>query len=329
VSSGEVCVLATISNADAEGVTDTGIDIGSSVSELRASNIHLYGQQTTGPGGTRPSFTTVGWRQNTPVVNGNAVGGHQAVNLNMITVNRGFHITDGQLSKFSNCFADSCSDYGILIDGASDKIEFSNAFVGTTRGIKVAGTSQNISFKGLETVLNGTIPPWGSTDFYNGVTTFYDLEVRDTAKVYVKGWTGSKRIIVDSTARLIVDDGINYNGRSIGTIGAASTTYLAEWGSGSEGDALWRAPYDGYLIRLMPTTNTAPGSGQSFTYTARLDFADTALVASIADGAFGGVDTWAGALVPVTRGQSIAIKLATSATAAAARHRVEVQFVPR
>lgn len=328
----EAIALPIIDNVQAEDISSIGVDIGSSVSEVQATNLHLYGKLTTGTGGNqRPMFTTTGWRQNTPVVGGVAVGGHQVANANMISFNRGFWLTDAQLSKFTNCIADGASDYGVLIDGASDHIEFSDLFVGTTRGVKVMGTAQNISFCGLKTILTGTIPPWGSTDFFNGVGTFYDLEVRDTAKVRVSAWVGTKRIAVDSTAQLIVDDGMTFLGRSVGTVAVSTTAYLMEAGAQAvEANAVWRAPYDGYLIRITPLVTVAPGAGQSFVYTARVSGVDTALTQTITGAAaFGNVDAWAGTLVPVNKGDSISIKLVTSAGAGVATHQCQLQLVPR
>lgn len=327
----EAIAMPNLDNSDAEGITGIGVEIDSSVSEVRASNLHLSGLLTAGVGGnTRPMFTTTGWRQNTTVQGGIAVGGHQVANVNLIGFNRGLYLTDAQLSKFTNCVADSCADYAVLLDGACQYIDFHDLFVGTTRGIKVMGTSRDIHFDGLRTVFGGVIPPWGSTDFFNGVATFYDLEVRDTAQVRVSNWQGSKRIAVDATAKLILMDGTTYNGRSVGAPGAGITTFLSEWGAtATEGDTLWRVPYDCYIVRLCPCVPVAPGAGQSFTYTARLNFADTALTAQISGTNFGNADAWAGALIPASKGDQISIKLVTSATAAASRHQVQMQIVPR
>lgn len=330
----EVCALTKIANCDAEDVTGIGINVGSSVSEIRGSNIHLYGKLTPGTGGDRPMFTTTGLRANTPVINGIAAGGHQIVNANMITFNRGFHFSDAQLWKISNSFADTCSDYGVLLDGYCDFMEFADLYCGATRGIKVAGTSVNISFKGLRTQLTGQIPPGSATDFYNGVTTFYDFEVRDSAQAYITGWTGSKKIAVDTTARLVIDQGIFKTGRSIGVItasGADVVTFLAEFGAGGEDDCKWRAPYDCYIMQLFPTPDADPGVGKSFTYTARKQFADTALVATLTGaGAFGGANVWhQGTPIALNRGETYSIKLRVQDGAFATRHNCEIQIVAR
>lgn len=324
----QAIALPTITNCHSEDITGTGLQMGSSVSELQMVNFHLYGKLTSGPGGQRPMFTTTGWRQNTPIAGGNAVGGHVVANANMITFNRGFWLTDAQLSSFTNCIADSCSDYGVLIDGASQKNKFCDLFVGTTRGIKCAGTSETW-FDGLVTILNGVIPPWGSTDFYNGVATFYDLEVRDTAKVRVSNWRGDKRIIVDPGASLIIDDGIRFHFRSVGTVGAGVTGFLAEWGNtGTEADAIWRVPDNGHIVGFYAVPGTAPGAGQNFAYTVRKNFATTGLTGSISGASTFSLEQWCGTSpIAVNKGDAISMQIVTSAGAAATRHNGSMLFL--
>ena len=321
--------LPQISNCHAEDITSVGLFMGSSVSELFMTNFHLYGKLVASTGGDKPTPSSVGWRQNTPVLGGFAVGGHQLVNLNMITFDLGFYLTDAQLSFFSNIIADSCSGYGLLVDGASSEIKFADLFVGTTRGIKIAGTS-SVWIDGLYTKFNGLIPPWGSTDFFNGVTTFYDVEVRDTATLQISNWKGDKRIFVDPTAKLLIDGGTRFFFRTTSTIGAGTTNYLAEWGATpTEADTIWRAPCAGQVVGFSADCTAAPGAGQSFTYTVRKSFADTTLTGSISGAAGFATEVWCGtAPIAVNRGDTIALKLVTSAGATATRHNGSVLFLP-
>jgi hypothetical protein len=319
---------ATISNVDIEDTSGIGLDMRSSVTEVRASNILIAGVIDYDTGLGKPRAGVIGWKQVTPIVGGLAVGGHQVQSLNCITCETGIRLSDAQLSTFTNIFADSCSGYGVYIDGASIDIDFVGLFVGTTRGIYVGGTS-NVAITGLRTVYNGTIPPWGQPDFYDG--TCYDLTVADTATLTVSGWKGDRKVNVASGAKLIVLDGSVFRGRSIGTVGAAASGFLAEFGgTASESDACWRAPSAGRLLRLTPASTAAPGAAQTYTYTARKNGADTALVATITGAAsFGGVDSWeSNGGISVAKGDSIAIKIVTSAGAAAAQHFCELQFIP-
>jgi hypothetical protein len=318
---------ATLANVDIEDFSSIGLDMRSSVTELRASNMILAGIIDYVGGLGKPRAGSIGWKQNTPIVGGLAVGGHQVNTLNCITCDTGIQLTDAQLSRYTNVFADSCSGYGLEVLGASLGIDFDGLFVGTTRGIYVGGSSV-VGINGLRTMYNGVVPPWGQASFYSG--TAYDITVAGTAQVTVSGWRGDKKVNVAATARLIVMDGTTFRGRSIGTVGAGASGFFAEFGTtGTESDALWRAPAAGRLLRLCPAVDTAPGVGQTFTYTARKNGADTALVATITGTSFGGVDTWdTSGGIAVNKGDSIAIKLQTSAGAAVGRHTCELQFVP-
>lgn len=325
----QVIAMPRVLDSTVEDITGTAITIGSSVAEGFFDNLRLAGVLVASTGGDRPSFTSTGWRQNTPVTGGFAVGGHYVSNVTAITFNRGFHLTDAQLTKFTNCIADSTADYGVLVDGASQKIKFADLFVGTTRGIKVAGTSE-VWIDGLETYFNGFIPPWGSTDFFNGVTTFYDVEVRDTARLRISNWRGEKRIIVDSGATLIIDGGTQYNFRSVNAVGAATTTFLCELGDNpTEATTIWRAPCPGHIVRVYAASTVAPGAGQTFTYTVRKNFADTTLVATTSGGSTFSSNAWCGVNpIPVTTGDQLALKLVVSASAAATRHQGFFLFLP-
>lgn len=324
------CNLARLSNVDAEQITGVGVDIGSSVSEMRWVNGHLNGKVNFVGGLGKPEVGSIGWRQHTPNV-GLARGGHQLTSINCIGLDTGYSLHDAELTVFTSCIVDATSSYGVQMTGACSKVKFTDLFCAFNAGIYVGGTSANIQFNGLETYNIGNTPIWGQAGWYEVPGPYYDLTVADTANVIVRNWTGSKRISVASTAKLIVDDGINYEGKSVGTVAAGTTTYLGVQGqSATINDVEWRAPYDCYILRLMPTVGTAPGAGETFTYTAFSNGVATGLVATISGaGVFGGVDTWAGTLVPLNKGQAINIRLVTSGAAAASRHSCILQIAPR
>jgi|GEM_PF-956510 len=323
------CNLARLSNVDAEQITGVGVDIGSSVSEMRWVNGHLNGKVNFVGGLGKPQVGSIGWRQHTPNV-GLARGGHQLTSINCIGLDTGYSLHDAVLTVFTSCIVDATSSYGVQMTGACDKVKFTDLFCAFNAGIYVGGTSANIQFNGLETYNIGSIPIWGQAGWYEIAGPYYDLTVADTASVVVRNWTGSKRISVAAGAKLIVDDGENYEGKSVGTVAAGATTYLGVQGqTATINDAQWRAPYDCYIIRLMPTVGTAPGAGQSFTYTALINGVATTLSAAISGTSFGGVDNWSGTLVPVSKGASINIELVTSAAAAASMHSCILQIAPR
>jgi hypothetical protein len=323
------CNLARLSNVDAEQITGVGVNIGSSVSEMRWVNGHLNGKINFVGGLGKPEVGSIGWRQHTPNV-GLARGGHQLTSINCIGLDTGYSLHDAELTVFTSCIVDATSSYGVQMTGACSKVKFTDLFCAFTAGIYVGGTSDDIQFNGLETYNIGNIPIWGQAGWYEIAGPYYDLTVANTASVVVRDWTGSKRISVAATAKLVVDDGENYEGKSVGTVAAATTTYLGVQGqTATISDAQWRAPYDCYIIRLMPTAGTAPGVGQSFTYTALINGVATTFSSTISGTSFGGVDNWSGTLIPVSKGAAINIELVTSAGAAAARHSCILQIAPR
>lgn len=325
----DIIALPFLNNIQAEGVSGTAFTIGQNVSEMRGGNIHAHGTLVSGTGGLKPASGTVGWRQNQPLSGSIARGGHQMSQINMICFETGWYFTDVELLTYDNIIADSCSGFGIVFDGTgnADGIQLSGTYVGTSRGLRVAGNAK-VSIDGLTTLYNGSIFSWMASDFYTG--TAYDVTLEDTAQLTISGyWRGDKKLNIASTAKLILNCGQKFNGRTVGTVAAASSGYICEFGiTGTEGDANWRAPCAGKIVGVTVYNTVAPGAGQSFTYTLRKNFADTAfVVTSTGASAFGG-DNWYSGGIAYAAGDTIALKLVTSATAAASRHVIILHFVP-
>lgn len=325
----DIIALPVLSNIQAEQVSNTAFFIGQNVSEMRANSLHAHGNLQAGTGGDNPASGTIGWRQSQALSGSIARGGHQVSRANMLVFETGWYFTDVELLMYNNIYADSCSGFGIVFDGTGNGsgIQLSDVFIGTTRGYKGAGNS-DVSINGLTTIFNGTIPPWGGSDFYTG--TAYDVTLESTAKLTISGyWRGDKKLNIASTAKLILNCGDKYKGRSIGTVGAGATGYMYEGGTtATEGDAIWRAPVSGKVVGITVYTTAAPGDGQTFTYTLRKNFAGSAFVVTLSGaGAFGG-DNWYSGGISLASGDSFGLQLVTSAGAAAARHSAIIHFVP-
>lgn len=317
--------LASMVNLHAEDVSGTGVNIGSSVVEIHAVNMHLQGKITFTGGLGKVTPGSIGWKQNTPVVNGQAVGGHLVANTNMIGFEEGWHLTDAQLSKYTNCIADSCSSYGVVVDGVSERVDFADLFVGATMGVRVSN-SASVSFNGLRTAANGVVPPWAAPDFYLTAGPYYDVTVQNTAKAIINGdaWFGEKRVYVDPTASLVVTGGDWFKARSGDAVAAASTVYLSTSGqSPNEADTGQRVTKNGYLFFAFANTTGAPGGGQSYTYNIRKSGSTVATV--VLDNALFSLKSYFS--VAVLAGDLITIQLATSAGAALMRHNFDVQFL--
>ncbi len=325
----DVIALPFLSGVQTEQVSGVGFFIGQNVSEMRGGDLHAHGNLVTGGGGgLKPQSGSVGWRQNQPLSGTIARGGHQMSKMNMIAFEKGWWFTDVELLMYDNIYADSCSDFGMTFDGTgnADGIQLSSVFAGTTRGIRLAGNA-NVSINGLTTIYNGQVFSWMASDFYTG--TAYDVKLEGNSRLTISGyWRGDKKIDVASTAKLIVDCGEKFNARTIGSIAPASTGYFCEFGiTGTEADANWRAPCAGKVIGVTVYNTNAAGSGQSFTYTLRKNFADTPFSIVVSGSGFGG-DNWYSGGVSYASGDTIALKLVTSAAATASRHVAVIHFVP-
>ena len=298
-----------------------GVNVETNVSEINAVNVYLDSGTTAVASLAIPKRGTVGWKQNTPI-GSFAVGGHLLTNVTVINCETGFHFTDAQLTSLANCIADSTAGYGIKIDGACDYLDFNGVFVGTSMGVYVGGTSQHISFSGLNTVLTGVIPSWGDSTFYLAAGPYYDVTVADTAEVKIEGdsWFGRKQVSVAAGATLNVNGGERRLWDTNATVAAAATVYLDDDGaSATEGDTVYRMPFDGYVFSLDCYADGSPGGSDTFTYTVRVSAADTTLTATIS-AAETSKRAYPSTAIFATKGAAITIKLVTSATATARRH---------
>lgn len=147
--------------------------------------------------------------------------------------------------------------------------------------------------------------------------------------ITVNTWNGVKSTNIDPTAGLSFAYGDVIRGRSVGTVAAGSAVYLYEAGTTTtENDAIFRAQSRGYLVGLYCYSTVAPGAGQTFTYTVRLNGADTALLTTTTGaGVFEGV-AFVGDPITLNRGASISIRLNTSAGAGVARHQIALVWMP-
>ena len=122
----------------------------------------------------------------------------------------------------------------------------------------------------------------------------------------------------------------------ITSIGAGVTAYPPCCGKSGERVALgvgianelwdnWLVTRPGILRNLFVKSNSAPGAGQSYTYTVRVNGVNTALTATIS-GAAQYFNTDLVNTVPVNVGDRIIVQIVTSVTATACVHSASVDF---
>ncbi|WP_313228513.1 hypothetical protein [Sphingobium yanoikuyae] len=322
--------LARLENVTAEQITGTGVFIGSSVHEVRATSIYMAGMIDYSGGRGLPRAGTVGWRQKTPTERNIAVGGHQISKTNMISSDIGYWLTDAQLTSFSQSIADANRGYGLIIDGDSDEIIFDDLFCAFNRGIKIAGNSTNVRLTNLRTKNIGEIPPWGQSNWYGNVKKFYDITVEDKAQIIIDGnsWRGNKRVSVAPSANLTVTGGIYYRGQSGSTVLNGATAYLSERGAvANPNEALWRAADNGYLFSMEYSVDNAPGVGQNYTVTVQVNGVDTSLKGTISG--TGNFFLKSYGPIEVKEGDRIGAKIVTSkGSNYMANHTVNIQQLP-
>jgi parallel beta-helix repeat protein len=116
---------------------------------------------------------------------------------------------------------------------------------------------------------------------------------------------------------------INLQSQS-GVGGPAATAYFTNSASAVESNITGRAPYAGTFKNLYLDLNTAPGSGQTSTFTLRVNGVDTAITCQASGSAVTASDTTH--TVSVAAGDKWSIKIVGSATAAAAIAHGGIEF---
>lgn len=251
-----------------------------------------------------------------------AAGGHMIDKVDIEQAEHGFQFTDAELIQISNCFSDSLAGSGYQFTGNCRKIKLTGCFAGTCLvGFDVAGTSYDIWIDSATAILQGVVPPWwaGPNPFFN-VGSPFDLATRNTASVRIGSWFGDHKIFAESTATLAFEGGEYLYAGTATPVTAGTTTYFGPDGASSAQEITWIAPRDGVLVKLDAQSGSAPGSGQSYTYTTRLNLADTSQVAVTS----GGSSFASSSTVPLTfvAGQNISVKLSVSGAAIAGTHRL-------
>lgn len=242
----------------------------------------------------------------------------------MTTINSqiGWSFTDAQFVKISNSIADSHSDYGLEVLGASNAVDASGMFVGTTRGVHIGGSSASVLLTGLRTILSGYTPPWGGSDFWAAAGPYYDVTVDGTASATVDAasWAGTKMMSVASGATLALPGGHQFSFQTTTAPAANTTTYVGQGGASTTLGIGWVAPYSGLITDAILNTADAPGAGQSYIYKLLINNAVIATLRTASGMSdYGGHPR--GLSVPVNEGDLVTLSVTLSSGAYATQHR--------
>jgi hypothetical protein len=101
---------------------------------------------------------------------------------------------------------------------------------------------------------------------------------------------------------------------------AASTVFLGRVDDVTELVVQYRCPAAGVVTTMYSQASVAAGVGQTFTYTLRVEAADTSMTFAVTGTGGGGRTGSATGTITVAAGDRVAVKLVVSAGAAAANH---------
>ena len=315
-----------------------GILIGKNVNTCTFSNIRGYCGYPAGT--SMPKTSVIGFQV---ISTGSTVasGGHMITNVDMEQMGIGFQFTDANLTTLVNCFGDSVSNAGFQCTGACLYMSFIGCFAGTCRvGFDIAGTSSSIYLDGIQTALVGVIPSWATTpaSFYSS-STAYNISIAGTASATIGSWKSDSTphasasagnyiagslLYVQSTATVDFDSyDVLYSG-SATTVAAASTAYFTANGINSLEAPAFVPPKTGVIFGYAVEVNSAPGAGQTFTYTPRISYADYGTSTTISGTSTYGVTSTS--VIPFSASNNLSLKIVTSTTAAAALHRAAIKI---
>lgn len=314
-----------------------GILIGKNVNTCTFSNIRGYCGYPAGT--SMPKTTVIGFQI---IATGStfAYGGHMVTNVDMEQMGIAFQFTDANLTTLVNCFGDSVSNAAYQCTGACAYISFIGCFAGTCRvGFDIAGTSAAIYMDGIQTALVGVIPAWATTpaSFYSS-STAYNISIAGTASATIGSWKcdstpyasatsghiAGSLLYVQSTATVDFDSyDMLYSGSATNVL-AASTAYFTANGINSIEAPAFVPPKNGVIFGYAVEVNSAPGAGQTFTYTPRISYADYGTSTTISGASTYGVTSTS--VIPFSASNNLSLKIVTSTTAAAALHRTAIKI---
>jgi hypothetical protein len=134
-----------------------------------------------------------------------------------------------------------------------------------------------------------------------------------------------------STVKYKVPTAVMIFSSGASTVPQATTTFLSlADANASESNAFFYVPHKGIALNMMTTAGGSPAGSDTYTYTMRVNGADSALTAQASGVNSDGQDRTHVVAIPNPAGPNTAarlsLKLVTSATAAANTHRVSIQI---
>ncbi len=343
-SNGFGCARTQLSDIQGIAFSGVGVDSAANCHDTQAVNINMDSNTVPVSGGQIPKLGAVGYRF-TGTGSTIAFGGHQYTNCNAINMQTGWSFIDANLCKFTNCIADTLSGAAYLLTGTTNACDFDSCFAGTCAASFItSGTSRNNMVRGLRSFATGQIPGFGAPTWYSSAgfaAPFFDITSLNTATIAINldDWISSNSSSSHTISEAVAGNvqllgGIRIPINSNTTVAAASTVYLGQNGqSASENSQQVVIPVGlgtvALSVRCVFLCDTAPGAGQSFTYTLRVNAASTAIVGTTSGAGVFSATVVGGALGIFPGGQALTVQLVTSAGANLATHRGYILLLPQ
>jgi hypothetical protein len=336
------CNKTFLSNIQVDTFTACGVYTGPNVQATFAENVYCDCGTIAGGGGQIPRQNCVGFAfVGTGSVS--AYGGHTFVNCIAINMQDGWRLIDANLIKLSNCVSDTLSGIGYLMSGTTNCCDLTGCFAGTCAvAVSGIGTSVNNKVVALRTYGIGNLPAFGGTNWYsqNGYAApFYELVQGGTAiySIELDTWQATNgpyahNFIEAVPLSIVMTGGFRLQFNSNTTVPANSTVYLGINGQTAQENATSiTIPYAVVAApaRCIVLNDTAPGVGQTFTYTLRTVAGGSLGIVGTTSGAGQFQATFTGSFQGIAGNNDIDLQLTTSAGAAAARHRGYILLIPQ
>jgi hypothetical protein len=190
---------------------------------------------------------------------------------------------------------------------------------------------------GIQTTLVGVIPSWASSPstFYTS-SVAYDISIAGTASAKIgswkcdgtpyatatSGWIAGSLLYVQSTATIDFDSyDLLYSGSATG-VAPATTSFFTANGINSVEAPTFIAPKDGLIFGYSVQVTNSPGTGQSYTYQTRINFADYGATSTISGTSTDVINT---AIATFKADNNLALKITTSSGASTQLHRTAMK----
>lgn len=250
-------------------------------------------------------------QRNTAVIS----GGNCYSQLEILDALIGLTANEGDLTDFQDLIVDSCSGIGIQLSNCTSSLKFGKTFIGFSSSSMQAFSTNSTQFDDLYTrrvPQSFAFPTIGDNIFTDN----------SALRINAGAWNGGDYQIVEA------NDGVVdlYGARelvfySATPVAAGATVFLSTYGQDVNDFGAYVNPTPGQAIQIMVQSTIAPGVGETFTYTLRVNFVDTPFSATITGTAF---DTHIVFVRGFSRYSNLSLKLVTSAGAAVAAHRAVI-----